>query len=361
MRVDKEIGPSLDELRPVKTTRTATFPVHADLVSVLADTKTHPDETVASVLAVLAGYAYSESGTVPVMMARMGLAENHCLTVAEDVDAMLIKSTAFLVQSRDGRVALLGYRGTEPANSINWLTDLDVSPERVAFFPGTRPPAEVHAGFYRNVRATRFELAAALRRALAGRSVLDDGRPTPWSLPNDGRMEHPLEALYLAGHSLGGAMASLMAVMMVTDEDYRSEFYERLRAVYTYGQPMIGSPGLASACEKDAFLSRNVIRYVYRHDVVPHLPPWLSGDFAHFGREYRFNGTWQETKRPSRQVRNVVGLLGALTEFLAGMHRGLRNIPFQHSATDHYPHRYIAALTPPGKPTEFGDHPYTAR
>jgi hypothetical protein len=42
--------------------------------------------------------------------------------------------------------------------------------------------------------------------------------------------------LYIAGHSLGAAMAVLMAVMLVTDPAYAG-IVEKLRAVYAFGQP----------------------------------------------------------------------------------------------------------------------------
>jgi hypothetical protein len=351
MRIDREIAPPLGKLRPVKSKDSPGFPVHPGLCDTLANAVEHPDGTVASVLSVLTGYAYSDTGTVPVMMSRLGLEQSHCLKVTEDVDAMFIKSTAFLVQSADGRVVLLGYRGTEPANIVNWLTVLDVVPERVAFFRS--PLCTVHAGFYRNVRATRYELAEALKLALNQRSILGGNQV----------MDRPLEALYIAGHSLGGAMAALMGVTMVTDADYRRRFAGKLRAVYTYGQPMIGNSEFARRCGELPFLRENVFRYVYRNDIVPHLPPSEAGDFQHFGQEMRFDsrlGEWHRTSDPIRQARNAAALLSLPMEFVARLHRRLRAVPFPYSAADHYPHNYVAALSRPGRPTEFGDLPYSS-
>jgi len=361
MQVHKAIAPSYEQLRPLKESTTATFPVYRDLVDTLVTAKTYPDDTVAHLLAACAGYAYSSADTVSMIMARMGLDENHCLMIGQYVDAMFISSTSFLVQSRDGRVAVLGYRGTEPLNFITWLTDLDVYPDKVAFpFRGATGPFEVHAGFYRNVRATRYEVVAALERALEGRSVLDDGRPGAHPLPDKGRMEYPLEALYLTGHSLGGAMAAILAVMLVTEpeNEERARLAEKLRAVYTFGQPMIGSRELAKACDADEFLREKVIRYVYRRDVVPHLPPTDSGDFAHFGQEYRYEGTWPWIlqEQPTEQLARLTGLVEAPIAFLARQVRLFRNVPFHYSLNDHGPQHYVSALTPPGVPSEFGDY-----
>jgi len=356
VEIRKAIAPSYEQLRPLEESVTPTFPVYPDLPTELVTAKTYPDDAVAHVLATCSGYAYSTADTVAMIMARMGLEQNHCLMVGQYVDVMFISSTAFLVQSRDGRVVLLCYRGTEPLNFLTWLTDFDVYPDKVAFRLGEpKDPFGVHAGFYRNVRATRWQIVAALKRALEGRSVLDDGRPMDPPLPDGGRMEYPLEALYIAGHSLGGAMAAIMALMLKTEPPY-AQIAETLRATYTFGQPMIGSPELAEAANADPFFSERVIRYVYRRDVVPHLPPWGAGDFAHFGQEYGYGGQWRRKDQPTGQMIPLGGLLIAAGDFVARQHRVLRVLPFRYSFNDHLPRHYISTLTPPDTPSEFGDY-----
>jgi len=345
MLISDQAAPSLAQLRPLKQLRTDTFPVYQHLADKLRSGTRHPDDTVAHVLAVAAGYAYARADTVATMMARMGLEDNGCRMIQELVDAMFICSTSFLVQSADGKVVLLAYRGTEPSNLVNWLTDADLYPEKVVI-PATpaSQPLEVHEGFYRNVRATRYEVVAALERALRGEPVGDFATQPPGAM----------EALYITGHSLGGAMAALMAVMLVTDPAYET-LGEKLRAVYTFGQPMIGSHGLARVAGE--LLAGRAFRYVYCNDAVPHLPPRVSGDFAHFGAEYRFAGRrpWVAQVPPAAQMGGVAGVVGTMAEFAATKVQAFRSIPFRFSLDDHMPNRYITALTPPGTPTEFGD------
>jgi hypothetical protein len=183
----------------------------------------------------------------------------------------------------------------------------------------------VHAGFYRNVRATRYEVMRALHRALDGRSVHEplDGQP-------DDKIGEGLEALYITGHSLGGAMAAMTAAMLRHESKFR-RLAERLRAVYTFGLPMIGDPSFARACQRDDFLREHVFRYVNDNDVVPHLPPKTSGPFRHFGREYIYRvpyvqqlsaltrllpgcayepptGEWSESATPTAQMPSALGL-----------------------------------------------------
>jgi len=346
MQVTHAVGPTFVQLRPLKAVPTPGFPVYADLVERLVGAQRHPDDTAAHVSAVCSGYAYAEEQTVAMMMARLGLEKNQCLEVSLSIDAMFISSTAYLVQSADGRLVVLAYRGTEPANFINWLLDLDVNPEKVAIpLPGAGGDFQIHGGFYRNALATRVEVVEALRRALGGQSVI----------PRGGAVPNPMEALYVAGHSLGGAMAALTAVMLVTDPAY-AQLGAKLRAVYTFGQPMVGDPAFARACADHPFLGRNVIRYVYQHDVVPELPPTASGDFAHFGPEWRYrDGAWKESAAPTKQLNNLLELPGAAAAFVAHQIRWFRKLPFQHSIYDHMPRQYISALKPPHVSSEFGD------
>jgi lipase (class 3) len=371
------VGPDYARLRPYGPRTTHGFPVYPDLEERLLRPERHPDPAIAHALAACAAYAYAGTETVSMIMARLGLEENHCRMVVSSVDAMFIRSTAFLVQSAGGRVVILCYRGTEPADVVAWMTDADVAPERMTYRIGD-PFATVHAGFYRNVRATRYEVLTALKRACRGRSVR---APLPGEAEDGGAppME-PLQALYVTGHSLGGAMAAMMGVMLRHERKFRhdGDLATRLRAVYTFGQPMIGDPRFARACDRDDFLYENVIRYVYDGDVVPHLPPKTAGPYRHFGREFRYqipnlrhgvlglarhlghpydvrHGRLRETK-PTGQTLTLLGGVGlAALAFAGGRVQALRAVPSVYSFDDHLPQRYIGCLTPPGVQNEFGD------
>lgn len=367
MRLAEARAPSYPRLRPFRTAdavTSATFPVHHGLVDTLLRAHATPsdpprwDPVVAHVLATIAGYAYADAETVAIIAARLGLEDNRCAMVAQNVDAMFICSTAFLVQSRCGRVAILCYRGTEPGNFINWLTDADVNPEKVPWRFGAEEVVHaVHAGFYRNVRATRYAIGEKLQRAIRGKPIVEVKRAD-----DDGEPDldlGALEALYVTGHSLGAAMAAMFGVMMETNPAW-DEVRRRIRAVYTFGQPMIGDPAFAHECSRA--IGKKVFRFIHAHDVVAALPPKISGPFAHFGDEYQLfraaNGAWkppQHNREPMGQVGHLFELPLAASAFLARQIRPLRDIPFQYSLDDHGPQHYIAALTPPGVRTEFGD------
>lgn len=363
-----QVGPSFEALRPGKPTTTATFPVYRKLAATMANGHlAHPDETLAQVLATCAGYAYSDVGTVAMMMTRMGLENNLCREISRSVDAMFIRATAHLIQSSDGQVVIVAFRGTPPLDLISWFLDADVYPEKVAAAAGhqgdSAEPYEVHAGFYRNVRVIRHELVRALHKALDGRPVIDatsDGtfpHVTSDAPMKAGRPTQRLKALYLTGHSLGGAMAVIMATMLVMNESY-SALAEKLRGVYTFGQPMVGSHAFAELAENRLRQADvPLVRFVYDKDPVPELPPKVTGDFAHFGDEYHV--TQHERWRPthdSRQLEMVSGLVTAFASFGLTRFVPLRGLPFRRRIEDHFPHHYVSSLIAPGKPDEFGDY-----
>ena len=188
------------------------FPVYEHLLDSLAAAHAggavERDATVAHVLATCAGYAYADTETFAMIVSRLGLGAEACGRVSQTVDAMFVCSTAYLAQSRCGRVVVLGYRGTEPQNLGNWLGDADVGSESsiLSVREGVHPP-RVHAGFYLNVRATWWGVMEELTRALHGRSLLDPTRT----------VEGPLQSLYVTGHSLGGAL------VIITSADWDSD------------------------------------------------------------------------------------------------------------------------------------------
>ena len=324
----------------------APFPVYAHLADDLAAAH-HADDgerdaTVAHVLATCAAYAYSDAETVATMMTRLGLEANACVRIAQTVDAMFIYSTAYLVQSRCGRVVILCYRGTEPATIGNWLGDAEVGSESSTLSLDDGASAiRVHAGFHRNVRATWWTVLQELMLALRGRSLFNP----------DEHVESPLEALYVTGHSLGGAMAVLFALKLAAAREHGA-LAAKLRAVYTFGQPMAVGGALPPVADA---VGRRLFRHITSRDLTPALPPAAWGAFTHFGKEYRHtNGEWQRSQVPVAQLVRTSEIPRSLLAFFA---TSTRRPPYPYSVADHGPHHYLSALRPVERVTEFGDWP----
>ncbi|WP_353945853.1 hypothetical protein ABII15_32520 [Streptomyces sp. HUAS MG91] len=419
MRVTTVHGPGFAELRPLKEPVLVAadgggFPVYPDLPHRLTDDKEHPDPggVLPHVMATLSAYAYagfgqqSDATTVATMATRLGLEKNRCRAFEQRVDALYIASAAYLVQDADRRTVVLCYRGTQPEDIISILTDADVRPDTLRVDLGDgHGPYPVHAGFYRNMRATRYAVLDSLERAVRGESI----DPAEHGTRGDG-----LEALYITGHSLGAAMAALMAVTLLHEPAY-APVARCLRAVYTFGQPMLGGPALAAACESATDghgghpLRDRLLRYIYDRDVVPALPPRPVGPYAPFGREFHFRRArqgldavftatadaaveavalpgdlltgadplrrlrriatvperaaghgWVECRAPAPPYAQMDSLAGlavvAPLAFLAARLALTRSLPFKYSFEDHGPGHYVNALAPPGVLSEFGDH-----
>lgn len=320
------------------------FPVYPQLVDTLAAAhRTAPperDATVAHVLGTCAGYAYADTETFATIMTRLGLERHACVRIRQTVDAMFIYSTAYLVQSRCGRVVILCYRGTEPGTLANWLGDVEIGSESstLSLADGAEK-VRVHAGFHRNVRATWCEVIGELAAALHGRSLLDHGA----------KVEHPLEALYLTGHSLGGAMALLFALTASANSAHAA-IADRMRAVYSFGQPMALAPPLPQCIRT---IEGKVFRHVAPRDPVPALPPVQWGPFVHVGQEYRYTqGEWRPAESPVAQLASVRQVARSALAFFATERRRASS---RYTIEEHGPHHYIAALRPGDRVTEFGD------
>ncbi|OHV29126.1 lipase family protein [Pseudofrankia saprophytica] len=342
------------------------FPVYRGLERRLAGLARddQPDDVVRHVLAVCSGYAYGEVestqrdpdeprgiNALSAMLVRMGLPRNRCRIITERNDAMLIRSTVFVVQSENRDVVILVYRGTDPSSLMNWLTDMEIHSREPSLVDlGGRSAYPVHAGFYRNLRSTRSEVLRTLQFAMARRPLEDAGKPSPAPARLADR-ERP--ALYVTGHSLGGAMAAIMGLMLMTDPAYQDELGTALRAVYTFGQPMVGPAGIDEgyATVPRAYRAP-VFRYIYRQDPVPRVPAADLGPFTHFGAEYRYDGQWTASTRPIRQMPSILGFGGAFLAF------PLEQIPIfsgllPYTISDHFPQNYIEACA--NHRSEYGD------
>ncbi|MGM9539859.1 lipase family protein [Anaerovibrio sp.] len=106
------------------------------------------------------------------------------------------------------------------------------------------------------------------------------------------------EHLYLTGHSLGGAVATLLAARLVSmgvDPDKLS--------VFTFGAPTVGNTAFAEEYGYRIDLSR----YTMGGDVVRNALQALKSGYVHFGTEYR----WKKNENSHKFNHAIVGYLDA--------------------------------------------------
>jgi hypothetical protein len=174
------------------------------------------------------------------------------------------------------------------------------------FFPAVhRAGGKVHTGFLRAFAeiSDRLDAIVAARR--------------------------PDQALWLAGHSLGGALATLAAAHLGRDA---------VQGLYTYGSPRVGDAAFASVLP----VASNV-RHVHRDDWVATMPPeFLS--YVHAGTLHPVTGS------PSRDVLNdfttgLKELASALQSMAAESRFRADPLPFKLSGlADHMPVYYATLL-----------------
>ncbi len=189
-----------------------------------------------------------------------------------------------LVVERSDRIvfAIQGTQGVHDA-----LTD-------VAARQATWRGVKVHAGFYRQARG----LFPLVQRSLNALGVKD-------------------REVWLTGHSLGGAVSQILAVMLV--DWYRDAGMTPPNLqIITFGSPRVGDGDWVRLYDRDRQLNWNTVRWVNQNDVVPNVPkidpsllaihplgPLVDNDhYAHAGRRFQIHG---DTRRECR-------IPGGLTE-----------------------------------------------
>ncbi|CAN92390.1 Probable Lipase [Sorangium cellulosum So ce56] len=337
------------------------------------------DRQAAELLAMASAWAYSDPSTFAYAMHRRGLENLECADISLTNDPLLVDTTVRVVQSYSGKLAILCCRGTMPRNAINWMTD--VSARMHSFYSRGR----VHGGFSRAIQAVVPHLVELSKPLKGGRSICEateqlrnqymvscrdepprrapgsssphtpvgsggtPGEEPPTSGPAGARRVEPVEALYITGHSLGGAVATLAAAIVYAD--HRFEHYRPLlKGVYTFGQPMVGDATFAEEFKDD--LGKNLFRHVYNSDIVPRFPSRAMGRFAPLGRQYvSSNEGWVLRPAPVRAawtllLSNFLGVTSFLTQEVFSVN-WLR-LPF--SWQDHSPLNYMrtSMLAPPG-------------
>jgi triacylglycerol lipase len=276
------------------------------------------DRRAAYVCAALSAWSYSSVQTLCDVGFRLGFGEKSlCYPLSVHNSALFVDTDAFFLRSQDGRLGVLAFRGTELDRPTDLLTDIDV-----VGVPYPEGRGQVHAGFLASIAPLRDRI-----RSLTTNSAT--------------KVEH----LLVTGHSLGGALAVLGALHVMCSGPGKSP----LCGAYTFGQPMVGDAEFAQWANDQ--LGGLLHRYIYKRDLVPCLPPWTTGDFAHFGHVHRvIDGHFQDAGEEQEQAWSAllavgVGMLGFFGKRLGlppeCVARWTPPLPF--SLNDHMPQGYVTA------------------
>lgn len=147
----------------------------------------------------------------------------------------------------NNEIIVISFRGTESIN--DWVTDLKVKlvPSRVG---------RIHYGFNEALNYIWKELSHAIF----------DFRDNE-------------QSIWITGHSLGGALATLAADRLV------AEFVE-VKGLYTFGQPRVGDKTFVLNFDNE--MKERTFRFVHDEDIVPTVPKLIQG-YQHIGTECYFD------------------------------------------------------------------------
>lgn len=152
---------------------------------------------------------------------------------------------AFLAANNE--IIVISFRGTTTIN--DWRTDLKI--KKVPFITGL-----IHSGF---------------KEALD--NVWDDLKQSILNIRDKA------QSIWITGHSLGGALATLAADRLTSDSI-------EVRGVYTFGQPRVGDKIFAN--NYDNKMKDYTFRFVHDEDIVPKIPSSFQG-YKHIGKECYFD------------------------------------------------------------------------
>ncbi|WP_437585904.1 lipase family protein [Sorangium sp. So ce1000] len=328
------------------------------------------DRRLASIFGIASVWSYSDTDTVAkVMHKHAGITWNETVRLKVANPVFLTDTTAYLVQSEDRKLCILCFPGAELENAIQWFMSANCRPEPFL------SAGHVHGGFLRGVMMLATALKSLLQSARMGESICDavareravwsdcasdyppcnegDQRPPgPDSVLSQGELRQPseegpdvLKALYITGHSLGGALAVIMAALLLGDPQL-ADFREKLRGVYTYGQPMVGYQDFKDRFERD--LGKLLFRHVYRNDSIPRLPARTMGRFVHFGSLYTSEEGvgWVPSRGSTTQACTYLcnmskGVLSWLLQEMLFDRTIIHRLLLRNSYPDHLPIHYL--------------------
>jgi predicted lipase len=182
--------------------------------------------------------------------------------LATDVDPDRGKqrvSIGLICQANGAGDAVIAIRGTE--GTLEWVHDAEFLLVPCPFLPGAGNTEDGFTAMYKSMETDVVPGSPSVASALA-------------TLP----FKQPVTSLSICGHSLGGALATLLALDVAANLKFPDP------VAYTYASPRVGDPLFAATYNQ---IVKNSFRIANRLDLVPKLP--LPPAYEHVDELYELN------------------------------------------------------------------------
>ncbi len=201
------------------------------------------------------------------------------------------------------QAVILAFRGTEPDRWTDWCTDLSSAQK---LWLG----CQVHTGFLTAHDGVAKQYLTLIKK-----------------------MRTANQAIYVTGHSLGGALATLAGKVLATGGEAGENFTPA--RVVTFGAPMVGDIRFTST------YGLKWLRFVHNEDIIPHVPPLGSyvdgGSLLYFKPDGTLSYNVNDVSTTWNRLRNAVKAILAAKGSLSDM------VP--NWIQDHVMEAYIARIT----------------
>ncbi|WP_425517228.1 lipase family protein [Paenibacillus sophorae] len=185
-------------------------------------------------LAAICGQTYAQfTNTDGSFVVPLNYSVSHTIEVKSISNAW--ERFGFIIESP--QEIIIAFRGTSSAT--NWISDIIASQKRFKYI---KQECLTHRGFTDIYSSARNGIIAALTRLSQGKT------------------------LYITGHSLGAALATLCSMDIAANTAHRSP------NLYTFGSPRVGDPAFSKIFSKYV---RNSYRIANLFDVVTYTPPTI--------------------------------------------------------------------------------------
>lgn len=176
---------------------------------------------------------------------------------------------------RDG--IYLVFRGTQMNSMTNWIENLHISQDLYIclFSEKCCHNCKIHRGFLNMLEWVEEKLHESYY----------------WQRYINSPVHHQ-KNINIIGHSLGGALASIVSVHYL--HIYERNLNPDNIFVYTFGSPRVGNLAFSNFFDETI---KNKFRVVNRYDIIPHLPPNIKfldhfPEYIHVGNEYWINNNF---------------------------------------------------------------------